>query len=148
MPSKTPSLANDSFVDENIASFSYCLWQRERNGSGMTSAAQLLVRPVDVRSDESGEHPGEKFVMLTLTREELREMVYVLDTDWDDIVAHTANPDKPTIDEALLRAEFERMHRGRDLSRHRLRGTYCSPHIAALWNQHIKTATMLANVTP
>ncbi len=53
-----------------------------------------------------------------------------------------------TVDEMFLRAEFERMHHGRDLSRHYLRGTYYSPHIAALWNQHVKTATMLANVLP
>lgn len=39
-----------------------------------------------------------------------------------------------------LRAEFERQHKGRNLLRHRLRGTYSSPPIAALWNQHVKTA--------
>lgn len=44
----------------------------------------------------------------------------------------------PKLD-ALLRAEFERMHAGRDLSRHRLRGTYLRPPIAALWNQHVRT---------
>ena len=37
------------------------------------------------------------------------------------------------------RFEFERQHEGRDLSRHRLRGTYTKPAIAALWNQHLKT---------
>jgi GTP:adenosylcobinamide-phosphate guanylyltransferase len=38
-----------------------------------------------------------------------------------------------------LRELFESMHAGRDLTRHHLRGTYCKPQIAALWNQHIRT---------
>lgn len=41
------------------------------------------------------------------------------------------------------RAEFERQHSGRDLSRHHLRGTYSSGPIAALWNQHIRTIKWL-----
>lgn len=53
---------------------------------------------------------------------------------------------RPSLDEAYLRAEFERMHRGRRLTRHHLRGTYSSPAIAALWNQHVKTATMFARI--
>lgn len=44
------------------------------------------------------------------------------------------------LDEAVLRAEFERQHRGRNLNQHRLRGTYVSAQIAALWNQHRRTA--------
>lgn len=44
---------------------------------------------------------------------------------------------RTTEDEA--RFEFEKQHHGRDLSRHRLRGTYTKPAIAALWNQHLKT---------
>lgn len=82
----TPTLENDSFVDPAIASFSICLW--DRHGGGATSAAQLLVRPIDVRGDESGEHPGERFVMVTLTREELRVMLAELDADWATIVTH------------------------------------------------------------
>jgi len=39
-----------------------------------------------------------------------------------------------------LRAEFERQHKGRNLLRHRMRGTYSSATIAALWNQHKHTA--------
>lgn len=42
-----------------------------------------------------------------------------------------------------LRASFERMHKGRRLTRHHLRGTYSSPQIAALWNQHVKTAELM-----
>jgi hypothetical protein len=37
------------------------------------------------------------------------------------------------------RAEFERQHEGRYLKRHRMRGTYLSAPIAALWNQHLRT---------
>lgn len=48
----------------------------------------------------------------------------------------------PTEEE--LRAEFERQHEGRDLRRHNLRGTYVSPPIAALWNQHVRTAQWMA----
>jgi hypothetical protein len=41
------------------------------------------------------------------------------------------------------RIEFEKQHKGRDLSRHRLRGTYQKPAIAALWNQHLKTISWI-----
>lgn len=51
---------------------------------------------------------------------------------------------KPIDDEAFLRSAFERMHQGRNLTRHHLRGTYSSPQIAALWNQHIRTAKLMA----
>lgn len=42
--------------------------------------------------------------------------------------------------EDQLRVEFERQHAGRNLKRHNMRGTYVSPPIAALWNQHKRTA--------
>ncbi|WP_240804924.1 hypothetical protein [Cupriavidus oxalaticus] len=45
-----------------------------------------------------------------------------------------------TLEEGELRAEFERQHQGRNLKQHRLRGTYISAPIAALWNQHKRTA--------
>jgi len=57
-------------------------------------------------------------------------------------------PARPVVDEAHLRAEFERMHAHRNLARHHLRGTYQSAAIAALWNQHVKTATMFAEIQP
>ena len=44
------------------------------------------------------------------------------------------------MDTDKLRAEFERQHAGRNLLRHRLRGTYSSSTIAALWNQHVRSA--------
>lgn len=46
--------------------------------------------------------------------------------------------------EAVLRSEFERQHSGRNLRRHSLRGTYVSGPIAALWNQHVRTARFMA----
>lgn len=49
------------------------------------------------------------------------------------------------ISEKELRAEFERQHQGRNLRQHHLRGTYSSAPIAALWNQHLRTAKWLAN---
>lgn len=78
--SNVPTLAANTFVDKAIATCGICLW--EKFGGGTTNAVQLLVRPTDIRIDESGECPGEKFVMLTITREELRKMLRELDEDW------------------------------------------------------------------
>ncbi len=85
-----PTLADDSFVDKAIAAFRMTLW--DRHGGGVTSAAQLLVRPTDIRCDEGGGHPGELFVMLTITREELREMLAAVDEDWATIMLHCGDP--------------------------------------------------------
>ncbi len=77
-----PTLDNDSFVDKAIAAMSIALWDSPTGG--VTNAVQILVRPTDVRSDESGAHPGESFVMLTVVREEIREMLRALNDDWAD----------------------------------------------------------------
>ncbi|MDP3654287.1 MAG: hypothetical protein Q8R67_21680 [Rhodoferax sp.] len=82
--SNVPTLENDSFVDKAIAQVSICLW--ESHDGGTTNAVQLLARPLDVRGDESGGHPGEQFVMVTITREEISAMHYALDQDWADQV--------------------------------------------------------------
>lgn len=74
-----PTLADDSFQDEALAQAACVLWKTE--DGKITNAVQLLVRPTDVRGDESGEHPGESFVMVTITREELRAMLNWLDED-------------------------------------------------------------------
>lgn len=83
-PSATPAptLEDDSFVDKAIANASIALW--ENASGGVTNAMQLLVRPDDMRSDESGAHPGESFVMVTITREEFRELLQDLEDDWAD----------------------------------------------------------------
>lgn len=86
-----PSLENDSFVDKNIATVGICLW--DRHDGGITNAVQLLVRPLDIRCDESGAHPDESgFVMLTITREEMRGLLAELDEDWADIVKYSGDP--------------------------------------------------------
>lgn len=98
-PKSTPTLECDSFVDKAIATCSYCLW--ERHDGGITNAIQLLVRPLDVRCDESGSHPDENgFVMITITREELREMVKLLDEDWRRDVLLLGDPNLPQPREA------------------------------------------------
>ena len=89
-----PTLEDDSFVDKAIATFGICLW--DRHDGGTTSAVQILVRPLDVRGDESGGHPGESFVMVTITREEMREMLAALDQDWTDVVTHAGDPNEPS----------------------------------------------------
>lgn len=82
----TPTLADDSFVDSAIAACGVCLWEC-KDGVTVTNAVQLLVRPTDVRGDESGGHPGETFVMVTITREELAAMLAALTSDWADVTA-------------------------------------------------------------
>jgi hypothetical protein len=77
-----PTLDDDSLVDKAIAQVSISLW--DSHDGGMTNAVVLLVRPLDVRCDESGGHPGESFVMITITREEIAEMQKALDADWAD----------------------------------------------------------------
>ena len=93
VPFNPPSLDDDSFVDKAIATMAITLWDRHYGGT--TNAVQLLVRPTDMRSDESGEHPGETFVMVTLTREELRALLTELDEDWALQVAVTGDPNSP-----------------------------------------------------
>ena len=77
---KLPTLEDDSLVDPAIAQVSLALWN-EKDGR-MCSAVQLLVRPLDIRGDEAGGHPGEEFVMLTITRDELQAMLNAVDEDW------------------------------------------------------------------
>jgi len=88
----TISLADDSLVDPAIAQVSATLWN-EKDGR-MCSAVQLLVRPLDVRGDEAGGHPGEEFVMVTITRDELRSMLDFVDGDWAETIQHAGDPNK------------------------------------------------------
>lgn len=84
------TLEDDSLVDPAIAQVGLTLWN-EKDGQ-MCSAVQLLVRPLDVRGDEAGKHPGEQFVMLTITRNELRAMLDAVDADWAAVVQCAGNP--------------------------------------------------------
>lgn len=70
------------FIDKAIENFSICLFVRS-DGS-MTNAAICLVRPERIVSDASGEHPGESFVEITMTRDEARKVLDDLDRDWAD----------------------------------------------------------------
>lgn len=86
------TLADDSLVDPAIAQVGLTLWN-EKDGR-MCSAVQLLVRPLDVRGDEAGGHPGEEFVMLTITRDELKAMLDAVDEDWATVIKHTGDPNQ------------------------------------------------------
>lgn len=79
------AIGRGEFVDPAVAACAITLW--DRKDGAMTNAVQLLVRPLDVRGDESGEHPGESFVMVTLTREELRAMLKALEEDLAECMA-------------------------------------------------------------
>ncbi len=89
----TTSLENDSFDDPNIGGIGICL--RCRRDKLITNAVDILVRPRDVRGDELGEHPGETFVMLTLTREEVRAMLHLLEEDWAMQIQYDGDPNEP-----------------------------------------------------
>jgi hypothetical protein len=84
------SLADDSLVDPAIAQVAATLWN-EKDGR-MCSAVQILVRPLDVRGDEAGGHPGEEFVMVTITRDELRAMLDFVEEDWRLTVQYAGDP--------------------------------------------------------
>lgn len=86
------SLNNDSLQDKNIATVSVGL---EYNAKGkMTNAIELLIRPNDVRCDESGEHPDETgFVLARITREEIEAMLEWLQQDWADHIKYCGGPE-------------------------------------------------------
>ena len=86
------TLADDSFVDPALAQCSVALWN-EKDGR-MCSAIQLLIRPLDVRGDEAGGHPGEEFVMVTITRDELRAILDFVEEDWRRTVFCCGDPNK------------------------------------------------------
>lgn len=86
--STAPSLADDSFDDKALAAIGLSLCSLP--GGEVSNRAELLVRPTDMRSDESGEHPGERFVLVTITREEVRALLTMMDEDVAEVRA-TAN---------------------------------------------------------
>lgn len=69
-------------IDQAIANAEISL--HDTPEGGMTNAITFLVRPERYVSDASGDHPGETFVEVTLTREEVREVLADLDKDWAD----------------------------------------------------------------
>ena len=60
--------------------------------------------------------------------------LYVTETARDPI---KGNIDPNNFEDCV--SGFESMHSGRRLKKHNLRGTYTSPQIAALFNQHLRT---------
>lgn len=96
----TPTLDDDSFTDPAIAACHLALWTRK--DGAMTNAVQLLVRPKDVRCDESGAHPGEQFVMLTITREEVAAMLFELEQDIADCLHAAAMPRLDDFDQPIV----------------------------------------------
>lgn len=88
-----PTLDNDTFDDQAIATMSVGLCARRDNGR-VTNAVDILVRPVHVSCDESGSHPGEKFVLLHLTREEVRSALHFLEEDWATQVELAGDPNE------------------------------------------------------
>jgi hypothetical protein len=93
------TLADDSLVDPAIAQVALTLWNE--NDGRMCSAVQLLVRPLDVRGDEAGGHPGESFVMLTITRDELRAMLDAVEADWAASVKCAGDPNAEVLGRPL-----------------------------------------------
>lgn len=80
----------------------------------------------------------------TAFRETINGVAPQLASAWKPLFDHPppAQPGAmPTEEE--LRCAFERQHAGRNLDRHRLRGTYVAAGIAALWNQHKRTAAWM-----
>ncbi|MCW5648387.1 MAG: hypothetical protein KIS62_01440 [Ramlibacter sp.] len=78
-----------TFQDPNFADYSLAL-DVERDGA-MTSSAFMLVRLNDIRPDESGNLPGEKFASASLTRLEVRQMLRHLDADMLDTLRYTGS---------------------------------------------------------
>ena len=76
-----PSFA-ERVLDRSIAD-GYISLEETADG-GMTNAMTFQVRPGRLVPDESGEHGGESFLEVRLTREEMRECLADLDKDWAD----------------------------------------------------------------
>lgn len=69
-------------ADPNLAAWHVEL--QPDGDDGMTNAATLLVRADQLHAEESGEHPGERFAMVSITRAELMGILQVLEDDWQD----------------------------------------------------------------
>lgn len=69
-------------IDQSIANAEIGL--HDTPDGGMTNAITFLVRPEQYVTDASGAHPGEMFIAVTLTREEVRDALANLDQDWAD----------------------------------------------------------------
>jgi len=75
-----------TWTDPNLADVQIEL--ADAPGGEITNAAVLLVRPDQLVSDESGEHPGERFASVTIKRAELLDILQLLEEDWQDHCQH------------------------------------------------------------
>ncbi len=83
----TPSLDNDDFADPAVATVCFGL-EHNKDGSP-TNCVYVLVRPIDIRCDESGDHPDEDgFVSFHFTYEEIAEIKKAMEQDWADQEKH------------------------------------------------------------
>lgn len=85
---EVPSLVDDSFADKALAAIDLSLCMLP--SGEVSNRAELLVRPTDIRTDEAGRHPGERFVLVTITREEVRELLEMMDRDVAEVRAACA----------------------------------------------------------
>lgn len=92
---------------------------------GITNGVCLLVRPHAGVRDESGEHPGETFVEVTLTRQEVRAIADWLDEDWRYQVSATPHvlekPYRKDKTPAQKRAETPLVSHARNVASKRLK---------------------------
>lgn len=92
-PDDEPELetsATECYFDPAIAAM-HCSLDYLADGH-MTNVAEVLVRPSALVSDESGEHPGERFMRVKFTREDVQGMLAWLEQDWADTVQHCGRP--------------------------------------------------------
>jgi hypothetical protein len=60
----------------------------------MTNALYVLIRPKPLVPDESGEHPGEQFMEITLTRQDAQRMMDWLNRDWLSTISVCGDPNQ------------------------------------------------------
>lgn len=82
-------LDDDSLLDPAIATFAIGLTHYKP--ARITNCIEVLIRPTNVTTDESGHHPGETFVQASFTREEVAAMLKALNEDWADHVRFNGN---------------------------------------------------------
>lgn len=72
--------------DGNLANWHIGL--SEDPAGKMTNEVTLMVRADKLHADESGEHPFERFAMVSIQRAELLHMLQALEDDWQDHCRH------------------------------------------------------------
>ncbi|MGE0329735.1 MAG: hypothetical protein AB7P37_03470 [Ramlibacter sp.] len=86
------TVSNDAPKFSDPAFGSYSLTLDTDDAGNIESRACLLVRLTDIRGDESGELPGEKFATASLSRQELHAMLRDLDRDVLETIHYSRRP--------------------------------------------------------